>query len=117
MALSRAPEGLYIFGTAENLSCRRVLRSIIEELDAQDALGSALLVACHGHRDKVEYVASPGQLSRVAPDGKCYQSSLFTVQLLREHAGGCMEQCDTLLKLVVSVQLNRSRNSVSLQRS
>jgi hypothetical protein len=51
-------------------------RSILEELDAQDGLGPALPVACHRHRDKVEYVSSPGQLSRIAPDGKCHQSFL-----------------------------------------
>ncbi|KAF8128159.1 hypothetical protein EV363DRAFT_1585143 [Boletus edulis] len=81
VALSRAREGLYIFGNAENLSAKsKMWRTIIEELDAQDALGPALPVACHRHSDTVEYVSSPGQLSRIAPDG------------------GCMEQCDTLLK-------------------
>ncbi|KAH0839427.1 hypothetical protein J3R83DRAFT_202 [Lanmaoa asiatica] len=81
VALSRAREGLYIFGNADNLSSRsRMWRSIIEELDAQDGLGPGLPVACHRHRNKVEYVSRPGQLSRIAPDG------------------GCMEQCDTLLK-------------------
>ncbi|KAI9456882.1 hypothetical protein HD554DRAFT_1839076 [Boletus coccyginus] len=81
VALSRAREGLYIFGNAENLSSRsRMWRSILEELDAQDALGPALPVACHRHRERVEFVSSPGQLSRIAPDG------------------GCMEQCDMLLK-------------------
>ncbi|KAI9460073.1 hypothetical protein HD554DRAFT_1598622 [Boletus coccyginus] len=81
VALSRAREGLYIFGNAENLSSRsRMWRSILDELDAQDALGPALPVACHRHRERVEYVSFPGQLSRIAPDG------------------GCMEQCDMLLK-------------------
>lgn len=47
--------------------------SIIEELDGQDALGPALPIACHRHRDKVEYVSRPGQLSRIAPDGRCRQ--------------------------------------------
>ncbi|KAG8218136.1 P-loop containing nucleoside triphosphate hydrolase protein [Butyriboletus roseoflavus] len=81
VALSRAREGLYIFGNADNLSSRsRMWRSIIEELDAQDALGKGLPVACHRHPERVEYISRPGQLSRIAPDG------------------GCMEQCDTLLK-------------------
>ncbi|KAG9309778.1 hypothetical protein JVU11DRAFT_10152 [Chiua virens] len=81
VALSRAREGLYIFGNAENLSSKSSMwRSILEELDAQDALGPALPVACHQHPDKEEFVSRPGQLSRIAPDG------------------GCMEQCDTLLK-------------------
>ncbi|KAG6373951.1 hypothetical protein JVT61DRAFT_6115 [Boletus reticuloceps] len=81
VALSRAREGLYIFGNVENLSAKsRMWCTIIEELDAQDALGPVLPVACHRHPDTVEYVSFPGQLSRIAPDG------------------GCMEQCDTLLK-------------------
>ncbi|KAI9460071.1 hypothetical protein HD554DRAFT_2028943 [Boletus coccyginus] len=80
-ALPRNCEGLYIFGNAENLSSRsRVWGSILEELDAQDASGPALPVACHRHRERVEYVSSPSQLSRIAPDG------------------GCMKQCDTLLE-------------------
>ncbi|KAG9309780.1 hypothetical protein JVU11DRAFT_10154 [Chiua virens] len=81
VALSRAREGLYIFGNAEDLSYKSSMWcSILEELDAQDALGPALPVACHRHRDKVEYVLRPGQLSEIAPNG------------------GCLEQCDTLLK-------------------
>ena len=99
VALSRAREGLYIFGNADDLSSRsRMWRSIIEELDAQDGLGKALPVACHRHPDKVEYVSSPGQLSRIAPDGTYHQSFLFMVRLFTMRAGGCMEQCDTLLK-------------------
>ena len=70
-------------------------RSIIEELDAQDALGPALPVACHRHREKIEYVSKPGQLSRIAPDGRC---SNFLPYCLLMFVGGCMEQCDTLLK-------------------
>lgn len=70
VALSRAREGLYIFGNAENLSSRSGMwRSILEELDAQDGLGPGLPVACHRHPDRVEYVSRPGQLSRIAPDG------------------------------------------------
>ncbi|KAF8417740.1 AAA domain-containing protein [Boletus edulis BED1] len=81
VALSRAREGLYIFGNAESLSAKsRMWRTIIEELDAQDALSPASPVACHRYPDTVEYVSFPGQLCRIAPDG------------------GCMEQCDTLLK-------------------
>lgn len=72
-------------------------RSIIEELDSQDALGRSLPVACHRHPEKVEHVSRPGQLSRIAPDG------MFTLPAHVDHgftilAGGCMEQCDTLLK-------------------
>lgn len=75
VALSRAREGLYIFGNAENLASKsRMWHSIIEELEAQDGLGTALPVACHRHRDKVEYISRPGQLSRIAPDGGYHQT-------------------------------------------
>jgi len=73
-------------------------RSILEELDAQDALGPALPVACHRHHERVEYVSSPGQLSRIAPDGMCHHRFPLTVQWFMMLAGGCMEQCDMLLK-------------------
>lgn len=52
-------------------------RSVIEELDSQDSLGPALPVACHRHRKTVEYISSPGQLSQIAPDGRCLQYFLF----------------------------------------
>lgn len=75
VALSRAREGLYIFGNAENLSAKsKMWHSIIEELEAQDSLGNALPVTCHRHHEKVEYVSRPGQLARIAPDGRCHQS-------------------------------------------
>ncbi|KAI6021428.1 hypothetical protein BKA83DRAFT_166314 [Pisolithus microcarpus] len=47
VALSRAREGLYIFGNADNLSSQSGMwRSIIEELQANDSLGTALPIAC-----------------------------------------------------------------------
>ncbi|KAF9227364.1 hypothetical protein BS17DRAFT_747823 [Gyrodon lividus] len=81
VALSRAREGLFIFGNAENLSSRsKMWRSIIEELQTNDAIGPALPVACHRHPEKIQYISQPGQLTRIAPDG------------------GCMEPCDTRLR-------------------
>ncbi|KAF8867865.1 P-loop containing nucleoside triphosphate hydrolase protein [Gymnopilus junonius] len=72
VALSRAREGLYIFGNADNLSSRsQMWHSIIEELQSIDCIGPALPVACHRHPDKVEYVAGPGLLPQIAPDGGC----------------------------------------------
>lgn len=70
VALSRAREGLFIFGNAANLSSKsRMWQKIIEELEANEALGSALPVACHRHAETLEYVSVPGQLPQIAPDG------------------------------------------------
>lgn len=72
--------------------------SVIEELDVQDALGPGLPIACHRHPERVEYVSRPGQLSRIAPDGMFNWSFPLMVLWFTILAGGCMEQCDTLLK-------------------
>ncbi|KIK93721.1 hypothetical protein PAXRUDRAFT_828683 [Paxillus rubicundulus Ve08.2h10] len=81
VALSRAREGLFIFGNAENLSSRsRMWRSIIEELQTNDAIGPGFPVACHRHPEQVRCISQPGQLTKLAPDG------------------GCMEPCDTKLR-------------------
>ncbi len=71
VALSRAREGMYILGNATNLSSRsKMWREVVEELRKRDCLGSALPVACQRHPQKVEFVSKPGQLPRIAPDGK-----------------------------------------------
>ncbi|KAI6119903.1 hypothetical protein EDD16DRAFT_1579433 [Pisolithus croceorrhizus] len=81
VALSRAREGLYIFGNADNLSSQSEMwRSIVEELQANDSLGTALPVACFRHPTKLHHVSQPGQLPQIAPDG------------------GCLEPCNTHLK-------------------
>lgn len=81
VALSRAREGLYIFGNADNLSSQSGMwRSIIEELQANDSLGTALPVACFRHPTNLHHVSQPGQLPQIAPDG------------------GCLEPCNTHLK-------------------
>ncbi|KAI6157793.1 hypothetical protein BKA82DRAFT_4061548 [Pisolithus tinctorius] len=81
VALSRAREGLYIFGNADNLSSRSEMwKSIIEELQANDSLGRTLPIACFRHPTKVHHVSQPGQLPQIAPDG------------------GCLEPCDRHLK-------------------
>jgi hypothetical protein len=70
VALSRAREGLYIFGNAQNLSSRSGMwGTIIEELEEKGLVGPALPIACHRHPDAVEYVSEPGQLPQIAPDG------------------------------------------------
>jgi hypothetical protein len=71
VALSRAKQGLFILGNAQNLSARSPMwRNVIEELDSADALGDAFPVMCHRHQDTINWVNQPGQLSRIAPDGK-----------------------------------------------
>ncbi|KAG1731512.1 uncharacterized protein EDB91DRAFT_1154350 [Suillus paluster] len=78
VALSRAREGLFIFGNAANLSSRsRMWQHIIEELERDEALGPALPIACHRHQDTLEYVSKPGQLPQIAPDGGCMRPCDF----------------------------------------
>ncbi|KAG0698145.1 hypothetical protein DFH29DRAFT_943008 [Suillus ampliporus] len=78
VALSRAREGLFIFGNAANLSSRsRMWQHIIEELEGEEALGPALPIACHRHPETLEYVSKPGQLPQIAPDGGCMRPCDF----------------------------------------
>ncbi|KAF8813222.1 P-loop containing nucleoside triphosphate hydrolase protein, partial [Phlegmacium glaucopus] len=75
VALSRAREGLYIFGHAQNLSSRSGMwGKIIEELEEKSLVGPALPIACHRHPDVVKYVSEPGQLPQFAPDGGCLEN-------------------------------------------
>lgn len=77
MALSRAREGLFILGNAFNLASEsRMWRTIIEELQRDDAVGTALPIVCQRHPDNVVYVREPGQLARLAPDGKPFVPQL-----------------------------------------
>ena len=70
MALSRAREGLFIFGNVDNLSSRsKMWGKIIEELEGVDCVGPALPIACFRHPDRVEYVSKPGMLPQFSPDG------------------------------------------------
>ncbi|EMD37515.1 hypothetical protein CERSUDRAFT_114154 [Gelatoporia subvermispora B] len=81
VALSRAREGLYIFGNAADLCARsKMWRTVIDQLTQTDCVGDALPVRCDRHPETVEMISKPGQLSRVAPDG------------------GCLRQCDSRLK-------------------
>jgi hypothetical protein len=70
VALSRAKQGLYILGNAQNLSSRSPMwKSVIEELEAANAVGDGLPVACHQHPDDIHFIRQPGELPRFAPDG------------------------------------------------
>ncbi|KAJ8583241.1 hypothetical protein M405DRAFT_937339 [Rhizopogon salebrosus TDB-379] len=78
VALSRAREGLFIFGNAANLSSRSLMwHHVIEELETNEALGPALPIACHRHPETLEYVSVPGQLPQIAPDGGCMRPCDF----------------------------------------
>ncbi|KAH9895168.1 P-loop containing nucleoside triphosphate hydrolase protein [Cubamyces lactineus] len=80
VALSRAREGLYIMGNAQNLSAKsKMWRTVLDELTKRDCLGNAFPIVCQRHPDAVQHVSKPGQLPRLAPDG------------------GCLLQCDTRL--------------------
>ncbi|KAF7983780.1 hypothetical protein HWV62_18992 [Athelia sp. TMB] len=80
VALSRAKEGLYILGNAQNLSAKSDMwHSIIEELRSSDSVGSALPIACCQHPDIIEYISKPGQLPRVAPDGWILSPLFFAI--------------------------------------
>lgn len=71
VALSRAREGLYILGNDRDLAARsKMWRTVISTLKEDNCVGNAFPVACHRHRDKVQYVSKPGQLPRIAPDGE-----------------------------------------------
>jgi hypothetical protein len=77
VALSRAREGLFILGNAPNLASRsHMWRSVIDELEQNDAVGAAFPVVCQRHPDIIEYVSEPGRLPRLAPDGM-YISTLY----------------------------------------
>ncbi|THH30127.1 hypothetical protein EUX98_g4067 [Antrodiella citrinella] len=81
VALSRAREGLYIFGNHYDLSSRsKMWRSIIEQLEKDHCVGEELPVVCAQHKDRVQYISKPGQLPQIAPDG------------------GCLRQCNKRLK-------------------
>lgn len=45
-------------------------RTIIEELEKDEAVGAAFPVICNQHPDTVHPVSEPGQLPRIAPDGE-----------------------------------------------
>jgi hypothetical protein len=45
-------------------------RSVIDELENEQAVGDAFPVVCHQHPEAIEYVSKPGVLPRIAPDGE-----------------------------------------------
>jgi len=70
VAISRAKEGLFILGNSSDLSSRSEMwRSIIDDLEKENAVGDAFPVACHRHPEAIQYISNPGELLRIAPDG------------------------------------------------
>ena len=90
MALSRAREGLYIFGHAQNLSSRSGMwGKIVEELEETGLVGPALPISCHRHSKEVKYVSEPGMLPQIAPDGSFCHEVLSVIIL----TAVCLEAC------------------------
>lgn len=62
---------MYILGNAHNLASKsKMWRSVIEELEKDDAVGDGLPVSCHQHPEHVQLISQPGQLPLFAPDGQ-----------------------------------------------
>lgn len=71
MALSRAREGLYILGNADDLTAKsKMWKGVVAELERHDQIGEAFPIGCQRHPDRVFRVSSPGQLPLLAPDGE-----------------------------------------------
>ncbi|KIO17982.1 hypothetical protein M407DRAFT_32349 [Tulasnella calospora MUT 4182] len=79
VALSRAREGLYILGNADDLLASKsaMWSGVIEQLRQNDQIGSAFPLACSRHPDTIIEVSKPGQIAIHAPDGKHFSSCRF----------------------------------------
>lgn len=51
-------------------------RSVIEELEVGDMVGTSLPIRCERHPERVVQVSEPGALPKIAPDG-----TLFGIRL------------------------------------
>ena len=71
VALSRAREGLYVLGNAQDLQSQSTMwRDVLAILEKNGAVGSAFPIACYRHQDQTKLVSKPRQLARIAPDGE-----------------------------------------------
>ncbi|KAG8902313.1 hypothetical protein FRC00_012826 [Tulasnella sp. 408] len=70
VALSRAREGMYILGNADDLAQSEMWRGVIAELKRQEAIGPAITITCHRHPQKVTLIDAPGQITLHAPTGE-----------------------------------------------
>ncbi|BEJ11583.1 hypothetical protein CspHIS471_0200430 [Cutaneotrichosporon sp. HIS471] len=68
VALSRAKHGMYILGNADQLaSSSEMWRTIIHELEDEDAIGAGFPIACKLHQE-IKIIGEPGVLNMVSPD-------------------------------------------------
>uniref|UniRef100_A0A1B6E310 RZ-type domain-containing protein n=1 Tax=Clastoptera arizonana TaxID=38151 RepID=A0A1B6E310_9HEMI len=76
VALSRARDGLYIFGNMDNLvASSSIWPKIKESLEAQNALGRGLILKCVNHPDQLTRITDPNDFSQVI-EGGCNQLCL-----------------------------------------
>ncbi|QRV96757.1 Zinc finger, NF-X1-type [Ceratobasidium sp. AG-Ba] len=80
VGLSRAKHGLYIFGNAPELARGSSMwATVLQELHANESIGTALPISCSQHPDYVQWVDQPGVIPVISPDG------------------GCLRPCDAML--------------------
>ncbi|GAA5934053.1 uncharacterized protein JCM15063_000542 [Sporobolomyces koalae] len=80
VAISRARHGMYLFGDAQLLSEKsKMWKSIVAQLDEQDAIAPHLPARCDHHPDKSLEIDRPGKLQQLSPNG------------------GCLERCEAML--------------------
>ncbi|KAG8835111.1 hypothetical protein FRC18_001012, partial [Serendipita sp. 400] len=69
VALTRARQGLFVFGNGDLLSSKSDMWSKVTEYFKElDSYGTALPIACHMHPDTVQWVNTAEQLRQVSPD-------------------------------------------------
>ncbi|EFJ36065.1 hypothetical protein SELMODRAFT_438270 [Selaginella moellendorffii] len=106
VALSRARQGLYIFGNAELLTRKSDLwRKILEILQEQHSIGDALVLRCQNHPD-TETPVRKIQDFRLVGDGGCNRPCEFQLECghacpRRCHPGShdaviCPKQCEKI---------------------
>jgi len=82
---------MYLIGNAQQLASHSPMwDTIIKDLTEQDAIGTALQVACSLHGEVLS-VDKPGVLSTFAPDGKVESSCTELT------TGGCTRPCGELI--------------------
>lgn len=71
VALSRAKEGMFIFGEAPLLASRsHMWRSVIDELDSIGCIGPGIPISCQSHPELTNMARKPGEIRQFAPDGE-----------------------------------------------
>ncbi|KAG8980426.1 hypothetical protein FRC05_006058 [Tulasnella sp. 425] len=83
VALSRAKEGMYILGNADDLARSEMWSGVIAELKRQEAIGPALPISCYRHPQSVTLINGPGQIALHAPTG-IHAGEIFAVSISAE---------------------------------